>query len=66
MAVHRPVLIILQSAHFESVKKLTSATDLKNDDTLIIEWLSEFVERLDTELSIEHVSPDANAHLKVF
>ncbi len=59
-SVHRPVLIIPQSAHFESVKKVIYATDLKSDDASINDWLADFAKRLNTELSIEHVSPDDN------
>jgi len=55
-----PVLIIPQSAHFESVKKITYATDLKSNDASINDWLDDFAKSLDAELSIKHVSPDDN------
>lgn len=54
--VHRPVLIIPQTANFESVKKITYATDLKSDDAFINDWLAHFAKSLDAELSIAHVS----------
>ncbi|MEJ7829749.1 MAG: universal stress protein [Segetibacter sp.] len=57
-SVHRPVLIIPQSAHLEAVKKVTYATDLKSDDASINDWLADFAKSLDAELSIEHVSLD--------
>ena len=57
-SVHCPVLIIPQSAYFESVKKVTYATDLKSDDVSINNWLADFAKGLNAELSIVHVSPD--------
>lgn len=57
-SVHRPVLIIPQSAHFESIKNVTYATDLKSDDASINDWLADFAKSLDAELSIKHVLPD--------
>lgn len=59
-SVHCPVLIIPQSANFESVEKVTYATDLKSDDTSINNWLADFAKSLIADLSIVHISPDDN------
>lgn len=62
---HCPVLIIPENAHFESVKKVVYATDLKSDDASIKDWMANFAKCLCAELSIVHVSPDDDDVLEV-
>lgn len=58
--VHCPVLIVPENAHFESLKNITYASDLKSNEASINIWLDEFAKGLNAILSIVHVSPDEN------